>query len=185
MQPGDEIFIPTLVLDSSLNNDAVHISGNGIIKDDDPDQMIYRTPQILKGTIIKELSGDNFEVEIASLQGKQIEVLPRQNIIKSRDEAEKKLCSVIALGERNQLKELVKGNTDFLPNYIADKWVHYSANPLRYGEPSIAFYAQSNTWSASENVQKILQTIGTIWQDIYRSKLPYLCWGTRTIIQRN
>lgn len=52
MQPGDEIFIPTLVLDSSLNNDTVHISGNGIIKADDPDQMIYTTPQILKGTII-------------------------------------------------------------------------------------------------------------------------------------
>lgn len=53
-----------------------------------------------------------------------------------------------------------------MPNYIADKGVYYSTNPLRYGEPSIAFYAQSNTWKASENVQKILQTIGAIWQDI-------------------
>jgi len=147
MQPRDEIFIQTLVADNF-------------------DQMINVIPQLLKGTIIKELRENTFEVEIAYPRGKKFEVLPRQKIIKSRDEAEKKLCSVIALGERNQLRELVKGNTDFLPSYLTDKGVHYSANPLRYGEPGVVFCAQSNTWNASENAQKIMQTIGAIWQDI-------------------
>lgn len=153
-QIGKEIFIPNIELNE--DNQIIGLS-------------------IIKGKFHKDIDNNVIVEIILPNHTKKLVKYKKENICKTKDEAEHKLFD---LKTNIRLRE-IKNNfqTDLLPkNLRILNEGYFSGNPLRLGEPNIGYAAQSNTFGAIENAQKIIQTIGAIDEDIEMlvSTLDYL-----------
>jgi hypothetical protein len=142
---GQDIFLPNIELNE--NEEIIGLS-------------------VLKGKLHKVIDNDTVVVEILlPSRTKKLIKYKKENICKSRDEADHKLFDLHTSLRLRNLKS--KFQADLLPEKIGIiKNSFFSGNPLRFGEPNIGYVAQSNTFSSNENTQKIIQTIGAIDEDI-------------------
>jgi hypothetical protein len=123
--------------------------------------------EVVEGNITKFINDTEVEFTGIFQTKKQAVLFPKKNIFNTREQAQKKIEAALAWKERNTLRNAVGGNIGFLPpNITKSKKILLSGNPLRCGEPMIAFGAQTNTWGKRKNPQKILQIAGAIWEDI-------------------
>lgn len=123
--------------------------------------------KVITGKLLKAVDEETLLIETYLPDGtKQTIEYKKSNVCVSMEKAEKKLFD---LRTNITLKE-VRGNFPeaLLPDKIKGSfkggWM--SGNPLRLGEPGIAFFAQSNTFGNIENPQKIIQMLGAIHEDI-------------------
>jgi len=146
LHKGDHVFMSTVIVDEQ----------------DRPQDVT-----ILEGTLLEVIEGDRWRVKVSSSEGDQVLTIPRHQLYLDRETAERRKFAAIAWLQRKTLKESVEGHVGFLPDQIAQRSsVHFTDNPLRYGEQKMAFAAYTNTWGKANSIQKQLQMINAIWEDI-------------------
>jgi len=146
MNQGDEVFIAAMMLD---------------------DERRLQDLRVLSGKLVSVAPNGEREVEIVSPAGAQILRFPEKNVFQTAAAAEKKLLGFRLQRGRKELLSKVGGNRRFYPEVLLPhESVVFTGNPLRAGEPNVAFAAQTNAWGGAENAQKLLLLAGAIWDDI-------------------
>jgi hypothetical protein len=115
---------------------------------------------------VRAVLTENLEVPADFRVGSEKE-LPLRMIWQTQELAERKLIAMGASRQRSVLAGTINGEPQFYPKNIEQvQEVSMSSNPLRFGEPMVAFATQANTVSRAENAQKVLQLAGAILEDI-------------------
>jgi hypothetical protein len=142
LQLGDTIYVVHMVVGQRGALDAIEVSEG----------------------IIESLDGDTCRVRHRS----GVALHQRQQVCFDKDQAEERRFAIIGwLKARNEVKRN-GGKLAALPEPLhAVDGVIISGNPLRAGEPNIAFNAQSNAWGKQDSPQKVLQRLGAIFEDIH------------------
>ncbi|WP_437768997.1 hypothetical protein WME77_19160 [Sorangium sp. So ce764] len=122
-----------------------------------------------EATILEEREHEvDVEINLRHGRGPQKETLDRKRVHATWTAAAKLLSKQEAIFDRKRVTAAVGDNLAALyPSILlpfADTVV--SSNPLRAGEPKVVFSAPSNAWGEERNPQKIIQIVGSIWEDV-------------------
>lgn len=123
--------------------------------------------RIGEGFFVEEInSNEAFVNMVLPDKSHQTILLKKTHICFDREKAEKKLFD---LHTNFRLKEIKNQfPNELLPDKINNSfnggWM--SGNPLRFGEPKVGYFAQSNTFGKLENPQKIVQMLAAVNEDI-------------------
>ncbi len=122
---------------------------------------------VVKGKLLNEINEEKVLIEAYLPDGtKRTIEYKKSNVCVSMEKAEKKLFDL----RTNLILKEVRENfpETLLPDKIKGSfngsWM--SGNPLRFGEPGVGFFAQSNMFGNLENPQKIIQMLAAIHEDI-------------------
>ena len=141
------VYFPTLVIDKDNST---------------------QSGEIFEARIISFPNDNTVKIEVDFKKEKQITVVPRINVCEDYKKADKKMYFLHHFSERKKLRKDVGGNEQFMPLILSElKNVFPSGNPMRFGEPKIAYGAQTNTWGKKDNAQKIIQNIGSVFEEIH------------------
>ena len=144
-KPGDTAYIAAFNVDRNRHGDQFNAQRYEVAKV----QVEAITGD--EATII--LNGKRTKIKLESLYGHRIEA----------EQARYRIA--YDLLRRHTASELASG---VLPpeRLRPNQRVRLTGNPLRFGERNMAFGAQTNTWLAQQNAQKIVQMVGVVLTNI-------------------
>jgi hypothetical protein len=145
LQVDREVYIPWILVDGPEDGNRTGVS---------------------RATVLS-ITAESVLVKLHHPKGDTDGEIPIANVFPDEHSAAKRILAIDLLRERRMLKKAIPDIDLVYPATLrAPAAVVMSSNPLRAGEPCVAYSAQSNVWGTNSNPQKLLQIAGSVWEDI-------------------